>query len=166
MEPGTIKSKPRKFNVVRTDRTYDLALIKVNGGPFEKIKIDDNFSKRIAGEEIAIFGFPFVPFLNHPSLTKGIISAIFPDPRNGIHMIQTDAWIYEASSGSPCFLTQNGIVIGYATSSFDPFAESQKKKGINVEIRLAGEPYKIYTNVCFVVPVKYIHELLKPTYRA
>jgi len=130
LEHNSVHYKTSKFKVKRSDRTYDLAIIKVNGGPFEKLRLDNSFGERIAGEEIAIFGFPFVPYLNHPSLTKGIISAIFTDPRNKVDMIQTDVWIYEASSGSPCILTQAGTVIGYATSSFDPFKEHKKRRGL------------------------------------
>jgi len=163
LEPDSIHYKPSKFKVTRTNRAYDLAIIDVDGGPFEKLRLDNNFGDRIASEEIALFGFPFVPFLNYPSLTKGIISAIFTDPRNEVDMIQTDVWIYEASSGSPCFLTENGTVIGYATSSFDPFRERLgllERKGISIEFKVAETPYKLYTNVCFVVPAKYIQKLL------
>ena len=160
LEPHSIRYKTSKFNVKGTDRTYDIAIIEVEGGPFERLRLDDSFGERIAGEEIAIFGFPFVPYLNHPSLTKGIISAIFTDHRNEVDMIQTDVWIYEASSGSPCFLTKNGTVIGHATSSFDPFAEHLKRKKIDVQIRFAGKPYEVYTNICFVIPAKYIRKLV------
>ena len=163
LEPHSIHYKPSKFNVKRTDGTYDIAIIEVEGGPFESLRIDESFDERIAGEEIAIFGFPFVPYLNHPSLTKGIISAIFTDPRNKVDMIQTDVWIYEASSGSPCFLTKNGTVIGYATSSFNPFAEHLrllKQKGIQVQISFAGKPHEVYTNACFVIPAKYIRKFV------
>jgi len=69
-------------------------------------------------------------------------------------MIQTDAWIYEGSSGSPCFLVKDGTVIGYATSSFDPVAQH------NIQIKIVGKKYQDRTNVCFVVPSKYILELL------
>jgi len=164
LEPNSVHYKPAKFKVKKTERANDLAIIEVEQGPFERLRLDGDFAERIAGEEIAIFGFPFVPYLNHPSLTKGVISAIFTDPQNELDMIQTDAWIYEASSGSPVFLVKNGIVIGYATSSFDPFAEHTrelKRKGIEVRVDFAGRPYKEYTNVCFVVPSKYIQKLME-----
>ena len=158
LDEKTVGYTLSEFTVKRTERCYDLALIKISGGPFEKLNLDDNFGDRIAGEDIAIFGFPFAPYLRHPSLTKGIISALFTDPRNNVDMIQTDTWIYEASSGSPCFLT-NGIVVGYATSSFDPFAELMPQTGF--EMKFGGKPLQDRTNICFVVPSKYILELLK-----
>jgi len=155
----TVGYNPSEFTVKRTERCHDLALIKIAGGPFKKLNLDDDFGDRIAGEEIAIFGFPFAPYLKHPSLTKGIISALFTDPANNVDMIQTDTWIYEASSGSPVFLIDEPKVIGYATSSFDPFAEFMPQTGF--QVKFGDKPLQDRTNICFVVPSKYILELLK-----
>lgn len=162
LKPFTVRYIPLKFRVKRTEPMCDLAIIKIDDEqPFEPLRLDDNFGDRIAGEDVALFGFPFLPYLKHPSLTRGIISAVYTNPESGVDMIQTDMWIYDASSGSPCFLTEDGTVIGYATSYFDPFRERLKKKGIEVEIKFGGEPFRMLTNISFVVPAKYSIKLLQ-----
>ena len=124
----------------------------------------NDFGERIAGEEIAVFGFPFGSHLKHPSLTKGIISALFTDPKNNVDMIQTDTWIYESSSGSPIFLIDEPKVIGYATSSLDPFVDIKKPSGFQV-IGYDGKTLQDRTNICFALPSKYILELLETLWR-
>jgi len=57
----TVGYNPVPFSVKKTEGFFDLGLIELAGGPFEKLNLDDNYGERIAGEDIAIFGFPFDP---------------------------------------------------------------------------------------------------------
>lgn len=138
---------------------FDIALIKVDESNLRSVKLDYDFPIE-EGIDIATCGFPFIHLgLNHLSTTKGIISAII-DSSSGdevLHLYQIDAMVHEGNSGGPCFLCENGKVIGIISSRFDPLQTILKNVG---KIEILGQPLRERTNIGFVVPITYARDLL------
>ncbi|WKK73611.2 trypsin-like peptidase domain-containing protein [Marivirga salinae] len=116
-----------EFEVVRSSKLYDLALVKVektNLMPF-KMNMDKNIP--IATDIYAV-GTPTAQDLSQ-TVSKGIISGL-RDYVNGSKLIQTDASINGGNSGG-ALATKNGLVFGVV---------SAKLKGIGIEGVAFGIP--------------------------
>lgn len=109
-----------KAEVIWTDTSLDLAILKINGGQFTSAKLGDSETIKVAQEVYAIgnpIGYEF-----QKTVTKGIISAIdrtikFTENEQEIYMsnlIQTDATINPGNSGGP-LIDEQGEVIGINT---------------------------------------------------
>ena len=109
-----------KAEVIWTDTSLDLAILKINGGQFTSAKLGDSETIKVAQEVYAIgnpIGYEF-----QKTVTKGIISAIdrtikFTENEQEIYMsnlIQTDATINPGNSGGP-LINEQGEVIGINT---------------------------------------------------
>ena len=109
-----------KAEVIWTDTSLDLAILKINGGQFTSAKLGDSEAIKVAQEVYAIgnpIGYEF-----QKTVTKGIISAIdrtikFTENEQEIYMsnlIQTDATINPGNSGGP-LIDEQGEVIGINT---------------------------------------------------
>lgn len=109
-----------KAEVIWTDTSLDLAILKINGGQFTSAKLGDSEAIKVAQEVYAIgnpIGYEF-----QKTVTKGIISAIdrtikFTENEQEIYMsnlIQTDATINPGNSGGP-LINEQGEVIGINT---------------------------------------------------
>ncbi len=97
--------------IKKLDAYLDLAILKVDGGPFQIIPYFSTQFKQ--GEEVMAFGSPLGL---KDSVSKGIISAVrdiseVDSEKRGIAIIQTDAVTLPGSSGGP-LLNMNGEVIG------------------------------------------------------
>ena len=112
----TDDGKTHKAKVIGTDPRTDLALIKVEGGPYPYVKLSDK-TPRIGDWALAIGN----PFGLGGSVTAGIVSArgrdIGASPYDDF--IQIDAPINKGNSGGPTFDTE-GNVIGVNTAIFSP----------------------------------------------
>ncbi|HZD89227.1 MAG TPA: Do family serine endopeptidase, partial [Pseudolabrys sp.] len=112
----TDDGKIHKAKVIGTDPRTDLALIKVDGGPFPYVKLADT-TPRIGDWVIAVGN----PFGLGGTVTAGIVSArgrdIGASPYDDF--IQIDAPINKGNSGGPAFDTE-GNVIGVNTAIFSP----------------------------------------------
>ena len=112
----TDDGKTHKAKVIGTDPRTDLALIKVDGGPFPYVKLADT-APRIGDWVIAVGN----PFGLGGTVTAGIVSArgrdIGASPYDDF--IQIDAPINKGNSGGPAFDTE-GNVIGVNTAIFSP----------------------------------------------
>ncbi|HZT26059.1 MAG TPA: Do family serine endopeptidase [Pseudolabrys sp.] len=112
----TDDGKTHKAKVIGTDPRTDLALIKVEGGPFPYVKLADK-PPRIGDWVIAVGN----PFGLGGTVTAGIVSArgrdIGASPYDDF--IQIDAPVNKGNSGGPSFDTE-GNVIGVNTAIFSP----------------------------------------------
>ncbi len=112
----TDDGKTYKAKVIGTDSRTDLALIKVEGGPFPYVKLSDK-TPRIGDWVLAVGN----PFGLGGTVTAGIVSArgrdIGASPYDDF--IQIDAPINKGNSGGPTFDTE-GNVIGVNTAIFSP----------------------------------------------
>jgi serine protease Do len=112
----TDDGKTHTAKVIGTDPRTDLALIKVEGGPFPYVKLADS-TPRIGDWVLAVGN----PFGLGGTVTAGIVSArgrdIGASPYDDF--IQIDAPINKGNSGGPTFDTE-GNVIGVNTAIFSP----------------------------------------------
>tara|TARA_Y100001970_G_C14213697_1_gene848423 strand:- start:67 stop:1143 length:1077 start_codon:yes stop_codon:yes gene_type:complete len=126
--------------IIGTDETSDLALLKLNGNnfPYANLGSSDDL---IIGEWVIALGNPFQLFSisNKPSASVGIISATHMDfgkQKSGKvfqDMIQTDAAINPGNSGGPLVNTL-GEVIGINTFIFTGSDFAQGSVGIGFAI--------------------------------
>jgi serine protease Do len=112
----TDDGKIHTAKVIGTDPRTDLALIKVEGGPFPYVKLSDK-SSRIGDWVIAVGN----PFGLGGTVTAGIVSARGRDIGASAYddFIQIDAPVNKGNSGGPTFDTE-GNVIGVNTAIFSP----------------------------------------------
>jgi len=112
----TDDGKIHKAKVIGTDPRTDLALIKVDGGPFPYVKLSDQ-TPRIGDWVIAVGN----PFGLGGTVTAGIVSARGRDIGASAYddFIQIDAPVNKGNSGGPTFDTE-GNVIGVNTAIFSP----------------------------------------------
>jgi S1-C subfamily serine protease len=104
--------------VVGSDPENDVAVLKIDGGPFPVAALGTAADLRVGQGAIAI-GSP-LGLAGGPSVTAGVVSALHRrlDTRTGpplLDMIQTDAPISPGSSGG-ALLDANGAVIGLTTA--------------------------------------------------
>lgn len=104
--------------VVGSDPENDVAVLKINGGPYPVAALGTAADLRVGQSAIAI-GSP-LGLAGGPSVTVGVVSALHRrlDTRTGpplLDMIQTDAPISPGSSGG-ALLDSNGAVIGLTTA--------------------------------------------------
>ena len=112
----TDDGKIHTAKVIGTDPRTDLALIKVEGGPFPYVKLSDK-APRIGDWVIAVGN----PFGLGGTVTAGIVSARGRDIGASAYddFIQIDAPVNKGNSGGPTFDTE-GNVIGVNTAIFSP----------------------------------------------
>src|SRR5581483_6132781 len=112
----TDDGKTHTAKVIGTDPRTDLALIKVDGGPFPYVKLAEK-TPRIGDWVLAVGN----PFGLGGTVTAGIVSArgrdIGASPYDDF--IQIDAPVNKGNSGGPTFDTE-GNVIGVNTAIFSP----------------------------------------------
>jgi len=112
----TDDGKTHTAKVIGTDPRTDLALIKVEDGPFPYVKLSDK-SPRIGDWVLAVGN----PFGLGGTVTAGIVSARGRDIGASAYddFIQIDAPVNKGNSGGPAFDT-DGNVIGVNTAIFSP----------------------------------------------
>jgi serine protease Do len=112
----TDDGKIHKAKVIGTDPRTDLALIKVEGGPFPYVKLSDK-QPRIGDWVLAVGN----PFGLGGTVTAGIVSARGRDIGASAYddFIQIDAPVNKGNSGGPSFDTE-GNVIGVNTAIYSP----------------------------------------------
>ncbi len=159
--------------LVGSDETSDLALLKLEGNNFPYAKLGDS-DNLIIGEWIIALGNPFQLFSvsNKPSASVGIISATHMDfghqkesGRVFQDMIQTDAAINPGNSGGP-LVNALGEVIGISTFIFTGSSHAQggsigigfaipinTAKRIARELRSKGRVDRAYSTGLVVQPI-------------
>ncbi len=155
----------RRATVVDTDRSTDLALLKIEGAPLTALTLADAGVAR-EGESIALMGFPIGGALGYAPVThRGIIASIttvaLPAPtarqldpravmrlRNGnFQVYQLDATAYPGNSGGPLFDAETGKVLGIVNMVL--------VKGSR-ETALSNP-----TGITYAIPVTHLVDLLK-----
>lgn len=127
----------RKFKgkLVGTDRTSDIAVVRIEGNDLPPAKLGDSNGVKIGQVAIAI-GNPFGFFLQGPTATVGVISALNRTIRaeQGVYenLMQTDAHINPGNSGGP-LVNIKGEVIGLNSANI-PFAQGI---GFSIPISIA-----------------------------
>ncbi len=109
-DPEKTVNKVRFAKVLKTNKTRDLALLKMQGENLPYLELETDRSAYTTGREVAAIG---APKGIEWSVSRGIISAV--RDRNGIDVIQTDAAINHGNSGSPLISLQTGRVLGVNT---------------------------------------------------
>lgn len=158
-------------NIIGSDQTSDLALLKLTGSDFPYANLADS-DEIIIGEWVIALGNPFQLFSvsNKPSASVGIISATHMDfgrQKSGKvfqDMIQTDAAINPGNSGGP-LVNALGQVIGINTFIFTGSDYMQGSVGIGFaipinaakriaqELRMTGEIDRGYSTGLVIQPV-------------
>jgi len=129
-----------KADIIGSDETSDLALLKLYGNDFPYAKLA-NSDELLIGEWVIALGNPFELFTvsNNPSASLGIISATNMDfglQKSGKvfqDMIQTDAAINPGNSGGP-LVNSLGEVIGINTFIFKDNDTNRGSTGIGFAI--------------------------------
>jgi len=110
--------KEYKAKLVGHDDAADLAVLKIDGGPFPFVKFGNSKDAHVGDWVIAIGN----PFGIGSSVTAGIISALHRTTELGgpyDRFIQTDASINRGNSGGPMF-DMHGNVIGINSQILSP----------------------------------------------
>ena len=112
----TLSNKKKyKAEVIGSDRSHDLAVIKINAPNLAPATLGDS-SRLLVGQKVYAIGNPFGMFSG--TMTRGIVSSIRsvrePDGVFIDEAIQTDAAINPGNSGGP-LLNSRGEVIGINT---------------------------------------------------
>jgi serine protease Do len=126
------KPTARPVELIASDRTHDLALLRLRGTPLPALSLSTEQVRE--GQAIALVGYPIGAILGlYPSTNAGIVSSISPIAlpqattqsltadqirrlREPFEVYQLDAIAYPGNSGSPVFDLRTGNVIGVVTS--------------------------------------------------
>ncbi len=152
----------RTAEVIRIDKTHDLALLKVVGNKIPKLALGLGGMK-LEGTEVAVTGFPIGSVLGlFPVTHKGIIAAVTPivipqptaryldtkiiqQPRYDVY--QLDLTAFPGNSGSPMYNINSGKVEGILNSV------SVKGAKENALSKPSG--------ISFAIPIIHLHSLLR-----
>ena len=99
-----------KAQVVRVNKDYDLALLKIEGEGIKALKLSTENETEV-GDEIFAAGTPLDKSLKQ-SVTRGIVSGY--RQWNGVNFLQTDVSINSGNSGGP-MLNSKGEIVGITT---------------------------------------------------
>lgn len=125
--------KPLTGTVLRVDMTRDLALVKLPSGTYHSAELGTE-DEIFWGAPIYALGYP----LNLPgpaTVTNGIVSRYFDDPKLRRKIIQTDAAINLGNSGGP-IVGAEGKVIGITASILGDYP-SKPTEGISFAVSIA-----------------------------
>ncbi len=115
VEVTLANKKKYRAEVIGSDRSHDLAVIKINAPGLASVTLGDS-SRLLVGQKVYAIGNPFGMFSG--TMTRGIVSSIRsvrePDGVFIDEAIQTDAAINPGNSGGP-LLNSRGEVIGINT---------------------------------------------------
>jgi serine protease Do len=107
-----------KARVVGRDPATDLAVLKVDGGPFQFVSFENRAKPRVGDWVVAVGN----PFGLGGTATAGIVSALGRQNISGssfVDYMQIDAPINRGNSGGPTF-DVDGHVVGVNTAIFSP----------------------------------------------
>lgn len=124
-----------------TDKNADLALLKIQGTGFKKVKVgnDMEISRQ---EEVWVFGFPFSKSIGASLMaSKGFITSI---PMNGEKRVFiTDATVNPGNSGGP-LVNHKGEVVGIIIS----------------KLLVKDSGFTVSEGINFALPIRYVFPLL------
>jgi S1-C subfamily serine protease len=124
VEVVTAEGKKFQGEVLGSDATADIAVVRVDGENLPAVKLGDS-DKIVVGQIAVAIGNPYGFILPGPTATVGVISALKRHIHIENHMyedlIQTDASINPGNSGGP-LVDSSGFVVGVNTANI-PFAQ-------------------------------------------
>lgn len=162
-----IEGKPqlRSAKPIANEKTYDLALLRIEGPPLPPMALQSDRNVR-EGQNVGFTGFPIGGALGFSPVThRGIISAItpvaLPSPtsnqlnekvikrlRSGaFDVYQLDGTAYPGNSGGPLFELEKGEVVGIINMVF--------VKG--TKEAMLSQP----SGISFAIPVVYLSDLVE-----
>ena len=156
----------RGARVATSDKSHDLALLRIEGVPLQAIPLHDGGVRE--GQSVVFMGFPIGTVLGLSTVThRGIISAITPVALPGasaqqlnekvikrlksgtFNVYQLDGTAYPGNSGGPLLDADTGEVIGVINMVF--------VKGTKESV--LSQP----SGITFAIPVQHLQELLQGT---
>lgn len=154
----------REAELVASQRTHDLALLRVKGRPGTPVHLGADDSPR-EGMEVALMGFPIGGVLGFKAVThRGIVASIVASAlptaqarqlkeaavsrlREGsFELLQLDATAYPGNSGGPLFDVETQQVIGVVNMVL---VKNNRESALS-------QP----TGITYAVPVRYLRDLL------
>jgi serine protease Do len=164
---GTALGQGRRARVVATDRTRDLALLRIEGPPLAALELAEAESDRAReGQSIALMGYPIGGTLGFAAVThRGIVASItraaLPAPssanldaravlrlREGnFELLQLDATAYPGNSGGPVFDASSGRVVGVVSMVL---VKAGRESALSAP-----------TGISYAVPVRALLELMR-----
>lgn len=155
----------RRARVVASDRSHDLALLRIDGAPLPALTLAEAGSAR-EGQAIALIGFPiggtlgFAP-VTHRGIVASITTVALPAPTAGqldaraiarlregnFEVFQLDATAYPGNSGGPVLDAASGQVLAVVNMVL--------VRGSR-ESALANP-----TGITYAIPVRHLHDLLR-----
>jgi len=154
----------RRARVVASNRSRDLALLKIEGTALTPLMLDTP-GAALEGQSIALMGFPLGGTFGFSAVThKGIISSITSvalpaataqqlDPRavmrlreGNFEVLQLDAIAYPGNSGGPVFDTETGKVVAILNMVF---VKGSRESALS-------NP----TGISYAIPVRHLGEML------
>jgi serine protease Do len=158
------RAQTRQAEVVATDSSHDLAVLKISGPPLPPMALGNDSTVR-EGQFYAFTGFPIGMILGlYPVTHRGMISCITPIAipvnttrslsseviarlQHPYRVYQLDATAYPGNSGSPLYGMASGRVVGIINKVL---VEGTKENALR-------HP----SGISFAVPIKYAKALLK-----
>ena len=155
----------RRARVVGTDRSRDLALLRIEGPALAPLTLQDSGMAK-EGQSIAVMGFPIggtlgFAMVTHRGIIASVTTAALPaataqqlDPRalvrlreGNFDIYQLDATAYPGNSGGPVVDVDSGSVVAI----------------INMVLIKAGRESALSnpTGISYAIPVRHLVELVK-----
>lgn len=154
----------RPAKMVATDRSRDLALLKIEGEPLPALKLGDAGLAR-EGWQLYFTGYPIGSVLGlNPSTHRAGLAAIIPiftpvaaasqlnartlkQAKAPYEVYELDAIAYPGNSGSPVWHPDTGEVLGVVNSVY---VKGAKEAALSAP-----------SGISYAIPVKYVHQLLE-----
>jgi S1-C subfamily serine protease len=128
------ETRPKDADVLGTDRSADLAIVKIRGASgLPTVELGDSDKIEVGDDVVAIGNALNLP--GGPTVTKGIVSA--KDRTLGSHegLIQTDTAINPGNSGGP-LVNGDGQVIGINTAVIQQASADEAAQNIGFAIAI------------------------------
>lgn len=154
----------RPAKLIATDRTRDLALLKIDGEPLPPLTLGDSTRVR-EGWQLYFTGYPIGTALGlNPSTHRAGLAAVVPiyTPVPNMAQLNTrtlkqahepfevfalDAIAYPGNSGSPVWHPDTGEVLGVVNSVY---VKGAKEAALSAP-----------SGISYAIPVKYVHALIE-----
>jgi len=158
------KISVRAAELVASDPTHDLALLKIAGEPLPPLKLGDSSQVR-EGWQLYFTGYPIGSVLGlNPSTHRAGLAAIIPiftpvtaafqlnaraikQAVSPYEVFELDAVAYPGNSGSPVWHPDTGEVLGVVNSVY---VRGTREAAISAP-----------SGISYAIPVKYVHQLLE-----
>lgn len=162
--PGSEVGELRGATVVATERSRDMALLRIDGAPLAPLALAADDSVR-EGQSIALMGYPiggalgFAP-VTHRGIVASITTVALPaataaqlDPRaiarmreGNFEVLQLDATAYPGNSGGPLFDAATGRVLGVINMVL---VKGSRESALSAP-----------TGITYAIPVRHLRALL------